>query len=196
MELIYQGLEDGFKSDPPQHISRIETIYGEITERGVTTLYQSLNFHGKHFIDIGSGVGKMVIQIALQAAVKSSTGYEILPSRFQVSCQALKRYQDLNPDGAKVGFFLNVSTSTGEDNQFHTRLLDLSPYDIYFINNLLWYDKTNQQLVEALLAVARPGKTVILAKALADLNGLTTQTTLEVEMTWDPHYRLTIYTFL
>ena len=136
----------------------------------------------------------MVIQIALQAAVKSSTGYEIIPSRFQVSCQALKRYQDINPDGAKVGFFLNVST--GETNQFQDPLLDLSPYDIYFINNLLWYDKTNQQLAEALLAVARPGKTVILAKALVDLNQLTTQTTLEVEMTWDPHYRLTIYTFL
>lgn len=198
MELIYQGLEDGFKSDPPQHISRIETIYGEITEKGVTALYQSLNFYGKHFIDIGSGVGKMVIQIALQAGVKTSTGYEILPSRFQVSCQALKRYQDLNPDGAKIGFFLNVST--GETNQFHDPLhdplLDLSPYDIYFINNLVWYDKTNQQLADALLAVARPGKTVILAKALADLNRLTTQTTLEVEMSWDPHYCLTIYTFL
>jgi hypothetical protein len=196
MEKIYDTLNTGYNDngDCPSNISRIDAIYGEITYNGVKTLAHSINFRDKHFLDIGSGIGKAVVQIALETDVKSSTGYEIIPARFNISCQAKKKYDQLitSPSGSKVKFILN--NLPGNARQFHHDQLVLSYYNIYFINNLTWSPTTTNQLLDALLANIEIGDTIIVSKRLARLDKISKVSNLKVEMSWTKTYLLTIYT--
>ena len=196
MEKIYDTLKTGYndKGECPNQVPRIDTIYGEITSNGVKTLVNSINFKDKHFLDIGSGVGKTVIQLALETDLKSSTGYEIIPARFNVSCQAKIKYDQLisSPSGSKVRFILN--NLPGKARQFHHDQLDLSYYNIYFINNLTWSPTTTNQLLDALLANIEIGDTIIVSKRLASLDKIAKVSNLKVEMSWTETYLLTIYT--
>ena len=196
MEKIYDTLNTGYNDngDCPSNISRIDAIYGEITYNGVKTLAHSINFRDKHFLDIGSGIGKAVVQIALETDVKSSTGYEIIPARFNISCQAKKKYDQLitSLSGSKVRFILNKHP--GKACQFHHGQLDLSYYNIYFINNLTWSSTTTNQLIDTLLATVEIGTTIILAKEISRLDKISKISNLEVEMSWTNKYTLTIYT--
>lgn len=198
VDQIYAGLETGFTKDHDSlaNVPRIDTMYGEITREGVGTLMQHLSFHQKHFLDIGSGVGKAVIQIALETSVKSSTGYEILPSRYQVSRGAKERYdaQVTNSDSSDSSVHFILNEMKPNVSQFNHAALPLADYDIYYINNLLWMENTNRQLVEALLEAVVPGNVIILSKELPRLEEIATVSSLEVEMSWTKKYRLTIYT--
>ena len=196
MEKIYDTLKTGYNDwgECLSQVPRTDTIYGEITANGVKTLVNSINFKDKHFLDIGSGVGKTVIQLALETDVKSSTGYEIIPARFNVSCQAKIKYDQLisSPSGSKVKFILN--NLPGKARQFHHDQLDLSYYNIYFINNLTWSPTTTNQLLDALLANIEIGDTIIVSKRLASLDKIAKVSNLKVEMSWTETYLLTIYT--
>jgi hypothetical protein len=196
MEKIYDTLKTGYNDwgECLSQVPRTDTIYGEITANGVKTLVNSINFKDKHFLDIGSGVGKTVIQLALETDLKSSTGYEIIPARFNVSCQAKIKYDQLisSPSGSKVKFILN--NLPGKARQFHHDQLDLSYYNIYFINNLTWSPTTTNQLLDALLANIEIGDTIIVSKRLASLDKIAKVSNLKVEMSWTETYLLTIYT--
>jgi len=196
MEKIYDTLKTGYndRGECLSQVPRTYTIYGEITSNGIKTLVNAINFKDKHFLDIGSGVGKTVVQIALETDVKSSTGYEIIPARFNISCQAKKKYDQLitSLSGSKVKFILN--NLPGNARQFHHDQLDLSYYNIYFINNLTWSPTTTNQLLDALLANIEIGDTIIVSKRLASLDKISKVSNLEVEMSWTEKYTLTIYT--
>mmetsp|Transcript_74361 Transcript_74361/g.174537 ORF Transcript_74361/g.174537 Transcript_74361/m.174537 type:complete len:215 (+) Transcript_74361:191-835(+) len=60
--------------------------YGEATFEGVEQIAAALHLDSEsNFVDLGSGIGKMVIQAALQFGVKQSTGVELSPSRHCVA---------------------------------------------------------------------------------------------------------------
>lgn len=184
---IYKNLKSGYRSvcsDYPADKSN-DYIYGEITFNGVKTLYNSIDFNNKHFIDIGSGVGKMVIQIALETTASSSTGYEIIKERYNVSCQAKERY-DLMKHDTNVEFILN----TYKDSLFDKD--KLSKYDIYFINNLTWTPETSKLLLDALKRNVKPGNIIISSKVIP-IDEITTHSYLEVEMSWTAKYNLHVY---
>jgi len=68
-------------------------MYGEITFEGVTALFDNLSIPIQQedvFYDLGSGVGKMCVQVLLTTPIKKSVGIELSQSRHQHAVSALK----------------------------------------------------------------------------------------------------------
>ena len=70
----------------------------QITCAGLTALQQVPRHAELDFVDLGSGIGKMVLAAA--AVFRSAAGYEIAPERAAVAATALAR---LGADGAATG---------------------------------------------------------------------------------------------
>lgn len=67
-----------------------EATYGEITPRGLAFLLHHANASsGDVFADIGSGVGRAVLQAALQFPLRAAVGIELSSSRHATACAAL-----------------------------------------------------------------------------------------------------------
>lgn len=65
-------------------------VYGELTWPGVERLAKALELgENDVFYDLGSGVGKVVIQVAMTVPVKKSIGIELTKTRYQGSVDAL-----------------------------------------------------------------------------------------------------------
>eukprot|EP00434_Breviolum_minutum_P025641 symbB.v1.2.022657.t1/scaffold2027.1/size138498/5 len=76
--------------------------YGEVTPNGVRQLAQFLDLTGAgptrevHFLDLGSGVGKMVLQMYIEVPrVSRSLGVELHPTRSQRGKEALQMLNQL-----------------------------------------------------------------------------------------------------
>lgn len=66
------------KKDVRQEAGRVETNIGEITPVGVTKVIELCSLSDVDvFLDVGSGIGNIVAQVALQTAVTSVIGVEI-----------------------------------------------------------------------------------------------------------------------
>jgi hypothetical protein len=85
-------------------------VYGELTWPGVERLAAALELGEKDvFYDLGSGVGKAVLQIAMTIPVKKSIGIELTKPRYEGSAQALKQIKKLDLIVAKQCIFRNES---------------------------------------------------------------------------------------
>jgi SAM-dependent methyltransferase len=66
-------------------------IYGEIHKFSAKKLFKLLKINkDDHFLDIGSGLGKLVLQTYLQTNACSVTGIEINAQRHSIACSALE----------------------------------------------------------------------------------------------------------
>lgn len=71
-------------------------VYGELTVAGVTELARYLEMGGQDvFYDIGSGIGKLVLQLACTLRLKRIVGIEIAGERYDASRIALERARGL-----------------------------------------------------------------------------------------------------
>jgi hypothetical protein len=71
-------------------------VYGELTTAGVTELARYLELSERDvFYDIGSGVGKLVLQLAITIGLKKCVGIEIAQERYEASCSALEAAREL-----------------------------------------------------------------------------------------------------
>ena len=75
------------------HIIRVggehAATYGEITPAGFTTLAQRLRLAADdEFTDLGSGLGRCVVQAAVASGVRRATGVEIAASRHALATKA------------------------------------------------------------------------------------------------------------
>lgn len=94
MNRIYQDI-DGFeipKSDEKQvRQSKGSPIYGEINHQSLNKLLDHLKLTSRDvFFDLGSGVGKVVLQTALVSPVKSCIGVELSTARHNDALNALE----------------------------------------------------------------------------------------------------------
>jgi hypothetical protein len=93
MNRIYKDI-DGFEipKDDEQHVrkSKGSPIYGEINYQSLNKLLTHLKLTSNDVLyDLGSGVGKVVIQAALASPVRSSVGVELSTARYQDALLAL-----------------------------------------------------------------------------------------------------------
>lgn len=95
IKLIYEEINEG-------EIHRTEAefimdeggapVYGEITFQGATQLLETLQLTEKDvFYDLGSGLGKLVIQCYLTTRVQQAFGVELSKTRYQRAQRALSR---------------------------------------------------------------------------------------------------------
>lgn len=83
----YGALEDKIRSSMFGHNNE---IYGELYYYSVVKLLNNITIaEHDHFLDVGSGLGKLVFQVFLTTRVKSVTGIEINTERYAIA-QSLK----------------------------------------------------------------------------------------------------------
>lgn len=80
-----------------QHQNIPET-YGEILYESIVHLLSQMTLSEQDsFLDLGSGLGKVVIQVFLQSAVKESRGIEIIPELYDQSIIASQKIKEALP---------------------------------------------------------------------------------------------------
>jgi len=71
-------------------------VYGELTSAGVRQLIRATRLSADDvFVDLGSGVGKVVLQVALAVSGVRCIGIEIDGARHASACEALRRAEAL-----------------------------------------------------------------------------------------------------
>lgn len=119
MNRIYKDLE-GFKipkeDEKTVRISKGSPIYGEINQQALNYLLDYLKL-GPHdiFYDLGSGVGKVVMQTALRTSVHKAFGIELSSARYQEAQVALERARQLDSQ-------LNTRIKFMNEDLLHTNL--------------------------------------------------------------------------
>jgi hypothetical protein len=105
IEHIYAGIDGYTLSEHERTMVNEESgektaTYGEITPQAVDALIKIFNLGPDDvFYDLGSGVGKAVIQVGLTAAVKKAVGVELSSTRHERALTALKQLEDLQSSG-------------------------------------------------------------------------------------------------
>ena len=100
---LYQGIS-GFISYQPNEKQDNEKediylTYGEITYPGIARLLDYAKLGPEDvFCDLGSGVGKVVVQAFLATPAKRCFGIEASQARYASSTQVLKRLREESPD--------------------------------------------------------------------------------------------------
>ena len=85
----------GQKEKEKIRIARSSAVYGEITPAAAEKLIEYINFKPKDvFYDLGSGVGKLIIQAALLGGPKKLVGIELSSSRHKMAQTVLKQAQE------------------------------------------------------------------------------------------------------
>lgn len=100
IQTYFDAIYDSLDSDVKQSIFAKENeIYGELYYYSVVKLLNYLNITEKdHFLDIGSGLGKLVFQLFLTTQASAVTGIEINYARYEISLKIKKMLEQQFPE--------------------------------------------------------------------------------------------------
>lgn len=103
LDIVYQNTASYCVSHENKQIS---DTYGEISYNGVSTILKNINLSSNDvFYDLGSGLGKLVLQLFLISPIKAAYGVELSPILHAQSVKAANRVSTELP-----GFFTNQRT--------------------------------------------------------------------------------------
>ena len=110
---IYDEDNDGYElsRDDRKSVSQTgsSSTYGEITPKATSTLLDYLEIGRKDVLyDLGSGVGKFVMQTALSCPAKKVVGLELSKERHAIARQALKQAKKVTRLKTKEVAFRNA----------------------------------------------------------------------------------------
>eukprot|EP00747_Dinoflagellata_sp_TGD_P067488 gnl/TRDRNA2_/TRDRNA2_155294_c0_seq1.p1 gnl/TRDRNA2_/TRDRNA2_155294_c0~~gnl/TRDRNA2_/TRDRNA2_155294_c0_seq1.p1 ORF type:complete len:365 (+),score=42.50 gnl/TRDRNA2_/TRDRNA2_155294_c0_seq1:45-1139(+) len=90
LKSAYKDVPTGFGGDfTTEHVDSMNMQYGEVTYAGMESLYGALKLvPGDVFYDLGSGVGKLVLYVALRGEVSCSIGLEVGEKRHKFAISA------------------------------------------------------------------------------------------------------------
>jgi precorrin-6B methylase 2 len=81
----------------------VDTTYGEIMEEGVSLILSKLNLTDQDvFLDLGSGTGRVVLQVFLEKNIKS-VGIEFIEKRYKMAQDSLRQLNE-KINASKVHF--------------------------------------------------------------------------------------------
>ena len=96
----------------------INNTYGTITPNGVKKLCTHLLIENTDtFLDLGSGIGNVVIQFALNTPIKKSTGIEYLNSRYNKSIEFLNKFKHIFPSKLNHVHLINGDINNYDINE-------------------------------------------------------------------------------
>ena len=99
--------------------SNVNATYGTITPNGINTLIQHLHINSKDvFLDLGAGIGNVVVQFALNTPIKKAIGIEYVGSRYQQALQYLIKAKNIY------------------GNKLKNKTIDFINTDIYKLNSI------------------------------------------------------------
>ena len=160
---LYEGI-NGFNAST-LGLTDYKTTNGEVTEAGIKTLSEKFSQYGplekfpgaqRTFFDLGSGIGKVVLGMAILHPEIQARGIEIVPERVRFSQQALGR--------------LHTKQITDRIHNSHGNILDpavnLKPACWIFVSNLCFDGPTQEKLAQKLEAECQPGCIVICSREM------------------------------
>jgi SAM-dependent methyltransferase len=157
LSTLYNGLS-GFHANTIG-LGDYKTTYGEVTEQGIHTLsekFRSIAPQGRNFYDLGSGIGRLVVGLAILNPGLRAHGIEIVPDRARQATQAYQRIRHR-------GLANRVEFTQGS---FLDPAVDYKSASWVFISNLCLDEQTQRELVERLERQLQPGAAILCSKEL------------------------------
>lgn len=137
--------------------SQYPTAYGEVTEKGIqalSELFQSYAPGPRHFFDLGCGIGRALLGMAIIHPGIQCHGIEIVPERVRIANQALERFRTPSI----------VRRIRMEQGDFLEPTFSLKVAHWVFISNTVFDDDTQVALMRKLEADLPSGAVVICSK--------------------------------
>ena len=171
------------------------TTYGEVTNGGIQTLVDLFKRHAplskfteaqRNCFDLGCGVGRLVVGIALLVPEIRSYGIEIVSERFRNSQIAISRIHSRSLSSRiqiRQGNFLDTEISYGSSCWI-------------FVSNLCLTSETQRSLMERLEKECPPGCVIICTKDLplsSPSQFERVETGITVPMTWSATSQCQVY---
>jgi hypothetical protein len=152
--------------------------YGEILYPSVDKILSVIQPSDSDvFVDYGSGLGKMVIQVFLKSLVKEAYGIEISPELYQHSLNAAQRLQSDLPgfyqNGRKLTFFLGNFLE-----------IPLTTVTIAMVTSTCFTQSLLNQLGK-IIEYTPSIHTVLSLRPISILERLTFKKTIRIECSWD-----------
>lgn len=130
----------------PKNINdNINCTYGEILPSSIKKIFNHINLYNKTFLDIGSGLGKIVLQVAIDYPIKKSYGIEICQNKYLISNIVKNKLNQNLQD--KIIFY--------NEDIFNCQFLY---YDIILFSNICFNEKQNNKIANLI----RKNKNIIL----------------------------------
>lgn len=186
MNRIYQDIS-GFEI-PKVDIARIKEskgspVYGEINTRALEKLHEYLDIRtGDIFYDLGSGVGKVVLQTGLFTKAQKVVGVELSENRHEDAMAALKRASEIAPLAAKKCSFINDDLMN----------IDLSSASIIYTCSTAFSDLFMRQIAKRLADFSHKYRLVTLQE-LPNEKHLKRVDTIYLDMSWARKTAVHIY---
>ncbi len=190
---IYQGLS-GFGVNI-EGLNEYKTTYGEVTDDGIKELsdkftqyfpVSKLSAKQRTFYDLGCGIGRLNLGMAILHPEIQSIGVEIVPDRVKQANNALER--------------LNVLNITKRINIIERSIFDptinINNASWIFISNLCFDDNIMSKLYNKLDSECKKGCVIICSRALPLLDVSRLEQIEEnviIPMTWDAKSSCIIY---
>lgn len=176
LDLIYRDININHR-DLSCHHRFVSESNGEIFYSSINKLFSEVVFNEHDvFVDLGSGLGKMVLQVYLQTAVKAVYGIELLPElHAKAQLAAKKVQQDVEPFCAErkliflCGDFFKI---------------DFTPATIVFINAICFGQDIVRKLGRVLNTLPLI-HTIITLRPMDNLNEFFLKKILHLEGSWD-----------
>lgn len=174
------------------------TTYGEVTPEGIKELNQiftaqrplrSLPSHQRVFYDLGCGVGKVVLGMAMLNPSLQCIGFEIVPDRIKAAKQALVRAGQQGQQGLQ-------SRCSFKTDSFLSPSVNLSNAGWIYLSNLCFSAETQAELAKKFEAEVRPGAVIVCSKEFpfSPEGRFTLQASrLKVPMSWSSVSEVFVY---
>lgn len=190
---IYQGLS-GFNAST-LGLAEYKTTYGEVAEAGMKILSEKFMHHGaltnfpegqRTFYDLGCGIGRLVLGMAILHTEIQSKGIEIVPDRVRQGHHAIERLkakQVTSRIQIRHGSFLDVSVNYGDACWI-------------FLSNLCFDEKIQEEIYRKIEAECKKGCIVICSREFAQPNPSRLEKIelgVNVPMTWSNTSTCVIY---
>ena len=154
------------------------TIYGEMTYKGIQKLYRQFGSGLRSFLDVGSGNGHLCLYMNDRSDIKKSVGIELVNERFEFAENLKEKLRKKD-----------VSFINGSVLDIDLKTLFNEPVFVWWSN--LCFDKENVDKISEKLFKELPQGSVLCCSQ--QVGSREFETTTEVEMTWDKKSNVYIY---
>eukprot|EP00933_Yihiella_yeosuensis_P042454 TRINITY_DN37035_c0_g1_i1.p1 TRINITY_DN37035_c0_g1~~TRINITY_DN37035_c0_g1_i1.p1 ORF type:complete len:279 (+),score=51.87 TRINITY_DN37035_c0_g1_i1:60-896(+) len=157
-------------------------LYGELAPAALIEVFRYLNLQrGQHFLDLGSGTGKLV-NLAAMLGFKS-TGVELEPERFQSSTvtasRMFRRSKDCTLKVVDSDLIVQDLPKFVKSNMLD---FDFSAADVVFAGSVTWTDEMMQALANTGRKM-RPGSKIVSFKPFPGPE-FSTIAVLQLQVSW------------
>ncbi len=173
LNILYQGA----KQSLPRTRRNLAETYGEILLPAVDKILKNISLTDDDvFLDLGSGMGKVTLQVFLRTMVKAAYGIEISADLHHYATQAAERVQQELPEFFHPHRKLTFSLGSFLEIPFHDATVAL-------INSICFPPDVLDPLgsiIDETLSI----HTVLTLRPIPTLNRLTFQKTIQIECSW------------